>query len=302
MAIRNCEACDALRQDAPGLVVNGFDEAMCTSLANDTGFDPSSGNDDCTDLNNAVDCLIGNEEEEVELYEVCDWKTFMQQHIGNLWTVLKGIVCAICGLWTNVHTLHDTVVAICELQSHMLTPPTLPYGVLPHNTTSPRYGGTIATKSSKAVLIELPSGDIPASMLPQVGVGIKYGKTQSVDCVTGNCVQREWYAPYFYGYKVNDDVTLAYLDELWSVDKATAQSWGISDAWWASRSNVPVAWNSDYVALGTALFAVRMSIESDRLVLRYYGQIGASGHAALSGVRIDNPADSAERLFTSSCV
>ena len=109
MAILNCEACEALREDAPSFVCNGFTEAECTSLQNDTGLNPSSGNNDCTDLNNMVDCLIGNESEEVELYEVCDWKTFMKMHIENLWAVLKGIVCAICGLWTNVHNLWDKV-------------------------------------------------------------------------------------------------------------------------------------------------------------------------------------------------
>lgn len=105
MANYNCEACEDLRQTDPNLIVNGFGDDECASLQNDTGLVPSSGNDDCEDLNNLNDCLVGNMETEVEAYDVCDWKTFMKQFIPNVWTVLKGIICAICGLWTNVHNL-----------------------------------------------------------------------------------------------------------------------------------------------------------------------------------------------------
>ena len=105
MANTNCNSCEELRQDAPSLIVNGFDETMEASLMNNTGLNPSSGNDDCTDLNNMNDCLVGNMEEEVDLYEVCDWKPFMKNFIPNVWTTLKGIISAICGLWTNVTRL-----------------------------------------------------------------------------------------------------------------------------------------------------------------------------------------------------
>lgn len=105
MAELNCAACEELRQEVPQLVCNGFDDAMCTSLQNDTGLSASSGHNDCTDLNNLNDCLVGNMETEVDAYEVCDWKTFMKTFIGNLWTTLKAIICAICGIWTNIHSL-----------------------------------------------------------------------------------------------------------------------------------------------------------------------------------------------------
>ena len=105
----NCSACEELRQDVPSLICNGLDEDMCLSLSNDTGLVPSSGNDDCHDLNNLNDCLVGNMEHEVDMHEVCDWKTFTKQFIGNLWTVLKAMICAICGIWTNIHSLWDKI-------------------------------------------------------------------------------------------------------------------------------------------------------------------------------------------------
>lgn len=105
MANVNCEACEALKQEVPELVANGFDDTMCASLQNDTGLKPSVGHNDCTDLENLNDCLIGNMAEELEDYDTCDWKEFMRNFIPNLWTNLKAIGCAICGIWTNIHNL-----------------------------------------------------------------------------------------------------------------------------------------------------------------------------------------------------
>lgn len=105
MADLNCAACDDLREEVPELIVNGFSNTMCTSLKNDTGLKSSSGHNDCTDLDKLNDCLVGNMETEIDRYDVCDWKDFTKNLINNLWTTLKAMICAICGLWTNVHNL-----------------------------------------------------------------------------------------------------------------------------------------------------------------------------------------------------
>lgn len=107
MANYSCDACEELRQTSTNFVVNGITDTECASLANDTGLSPSSGNNDCTDLNNINDCLVGNMEEEVEAYDVCDWKEFMKKFIPNLWTTLKAIICAICGIWEYIHCFYD---------------------------------------------------------------------------------------------------------------------------------------------------------------------------------------------------
>ena len=109
MANLNCSACEDLRQDDPNLIVNGFTDTECASLQNNTGLNPSSGNDDCEDLNNLNDCLVGNMETEVDAYDVCDWKTFMKKFIPNVWTVLKAMICAICGLWTQLTNIINKV-------------------------------------------------------------------------------------------------------------------------------------------------------------------------------------------------
>jgi len=105
MANVNCRACEDIRANAPNLIVNGLGDTECNSLKNDTGLNPSSGHNDCTDLHDLNDCLVGNMEQEVEAYDVCDWKEFMKQFIPNQWTTSKGIICAICGIWTNIHSI-----------------------------------------------------------------------------------------------------------------------------------------------------------------------------------------------------
>lgn len=109
MANYSCNSCEDLRSTSPSFVVNGITDTECTSLQNNTGLNPSSGHDDCTDLNNINDCLVGNMAEEVEAYDVCDWKTYMKKFVPNAWTTLKSMICAICGLWKRVERL-DCIV------------------------------------------------------------------------------------------------------------------------------------------------------------------------------------------------
>lgn len=98
---RKCSACSDLQENSADFVVNGVTDSVCNSLKNDTGFNPDSGHTDCDDLNAANDCLVGNMEDEVSSYQACDWKDFMPTFIHNLWTVLKSMICAICGLWAH---------------------------------------------------------------------------------------------------------------------------------------------------------------------------------------------------------
>ena len=132
MAEINCSACSELRENSSDFVVNGTSETVCTSLKNDTGFNPSSGHTNCEDLDDANDCLIGLMAQEIDEYEVCDWKDFMKHFIDNIWNFLKAMVCSMCGLWTNIHR-HD-----CEIKSL-------------YNGASFAFGENTQGKSSKLV-------------------------------------------------------------------------------------------------------------------------------------------------------
>lgn len=114
MANINCEACDEIRQTSPGLIINGLGDEECTSLQNDTGLNPSSGHTNCEDLNNLNDCLVGNMAAEVDAYEICDWKPFMKKFIPNVWTTLKGIICALCGIWTRINCIYNGLVNLID--------------------------------------------------------------------------------------------------------------------------------------------------------------------------------------------
>lgn len=111
MAETNCQACITIRENVPELVTEGFTSDMETSLRNDTGLKASVGNNDCEDLTNLNDCLIGNMETELEKYDVCDWKEFMAQYASNDWTNNKAMIEAICGLWTQIHAIWDCLNA-----------------------------------------------------------------------------------------------------------------------------------------------------------------------------------------------
>lgn len=125
----DCNACNELRETSPDFVQNGVTSRICTSLKNDTGFNPSltTTHTDCEDLDTANDCLIGRMDQELEAFDSCDWKKFMHGFIPNLYELLKAMICAICGIWTNIHKLWDKVKDIdtdeiwCWLR-HMTTP------------------------------------------------------------------------------------------------------------------------------------------------------------------------------------
>lgn len=109
MANKSCTACEDLREISPGLILNGLDDDMCLSLANNTGLSTSDDNDDCTDLNNLNDCFVGGMVDELESYNVCDWKKFMSKYIPNDWTVNKAIICSICGIWTLLECTYSAL-------------------------------------------------------------------------------------------------------------------------------------------------------------------------------------------------
>lgn len=147
-----CGACDRLTEKSADFVVNGVTDEVCASLGNNTGFNPSSGHDDCTDLNDANDCMFGNLPDEVDRYDDCWWKPFARDVAENLWNLHKAIICAICGLWSAIT---DIKVDITQA-SYM--------GILTLYTTEKKYGDGSSTQVvpfNKNVL----QGNLPEGVL-----------------------------------------------------------------------------------------------------------------------------------------
>lgn len=122
MANYQCDSCEQLRQDHPDFIINGFSDENCESISDNKGLDGK--NDNCEDLHNMNDCMIGMMENEVKAYETCDWKKFMRRFIPNVWTLFKGIICWLCGLQCKTDILSNGVsLTISEEdtgQSHII--------------------------------------------------------------------------------------------------------------------------------------------------------------------------------------
>lgn len=113
----SCKSCQDLRENAPEFVVNGVTSNVCTSLKNNTGLNPGNSNDDCEDTADAIDCLVTNMGDEVEAYDVCDWKDFMKKFIPNLSNVLHVLRCTMCGIWGKFKAILDRLDKHdCELK------------------------------------------------------------------------------------------------------------------------------------------------------------------------------------------
>ena len=112
--VKNCQACEDLTEYAPEFVANGVTSTICTSLKNNTGFNPSLSkqHENCEDLDDANDCLIGNMVDEGERFDVCDWKAYARLFAANIYNVLKAIICSMCGLWNNIKSIKKSITNI----------------------------------------------------------------------------------------------------------------------------------------------------------------------------------------------
>lgn len=228
----DCSACTELKENASEFVQKGVTKTVCTSLKNNTGFNPSltTLHDDCEDLDTATDCMIGMMEKEIDSYDVCDWREFMKKFINNLTQLLKAIICSICGLW-------DRTDALCDLIGSSIAPPLRDYAVLPLRTS-----GSDTGHSTSHVRFHADDGTLNPYTKHSQGVGISYAKLETTDCATGQCTVYEWIQPKIYLTYItentqNDDV-------LWYATKSELQAacgfsdylWEVfTESWWTWR-------------------------------------------------------------------
>ena len=265
MAQINCSACEEIRENVPQLICNGFDDSMCESLGNNTGLNPDSGNTTCEDLHNMNDCFVGNQEAEVDLYEVCDWKTFMKQFIPNLWTTLKGIICSICGLF-------DRTDALCEMMNAFVAPPLESYGIMPFNSEN-----NCGSKSSKVVVKE-DDDTLPVTKADQC-IGLLYGRVDTQSC-SGETATYEWIAPATYLVELKDTVSNG--DILWKCDKTTFQAkTGMTDELWHMFTISNWVWRNCYMTPSRAAAWLEVCIGREGLTT---DEIGIIYHGTLNGV------------------
>lgn len=114
----NCESCDNLRNHAPEFVQNGVTDNICTSLQNNTGLNPSLSvlHENAEDLHDVNDCTIGRMTQEIDAYDVCDWKEFMKKLVPNIYEHNKAQNCSDKGQWDNIERIW------CWLNNMVSTP------------------------------------------------------------------------------------------------------------------------------------------------------------------------------------
>ena len=123
MSRPSCDACTELRERAPEFVMNGVTDNVANSLINNRGVSWNSNN--CDDLQDVNDCLIGRKVQEIESFDVCDWKEFMSGLGGNLYETLKAMIMNECGLRADLcQSTRDLLYIIAggSAKKHYMTP------------------------------------------------------------------------------------------------------------------------------------------------------------------------------------
>lgn len=105
MSQQSCSACNELREYAPEFAENGVTANVENHLMVNEGLSGASGHTDCEDLHDANDCLIANMVDELDAFDVCEWKDFMGVFIPNIYETMKAMISSMCGQWCAVDAL-----------------------------------------------------------------------------------------------------------------------------------------------------------------------------------------------------
>lgn len=248
MSQQSCTACNDLREYAPAFVQNGVTDSVCNNLSKNKGLSNASGHDDCDDLHDINDCLIGNMDDELDAFDVCEIKDFLHQYIPNNYETLKALICSMCGQW-------DRMDDMCQLISNMMQPPYKRVGTLPYHENPAYRCGTINKKNGNPLMIPIanphPSGTEQHELWNHTcNVGIMYSKLKVNSCDTGACKMYEWIYPSTHHYQISqyaepDDV-------LWYVSKSALQSvCGFSDALWHTFDVSSWTWKETPITQGS---------------------------------------------------
>lgn len=171
MSSKNCSACNDLREYAPSFVLNGTTDAVCNNLGDNKGLSAAKNHTDCDDLHDVNDCLIGNMDDELDGFEVCEWQEFMHQLIPNMYETYKAMICSDCGQWDEIDDIRE---ALCKL-------------------TQQPMKELHMTQTAKV-------GDNPVQTIRDHWIGIAYYYSPNM-CGSGQTV---YYSPYWYGKTYNN--------------------------------------------------------------------------------------------------
>lgn len=119
-----CDSCNNLQDYASSFLLNGIRDKECNSLAENTGLNPDLEipHENCEDLKDMADCLLGSLIEKLPAYDECTLKEFVAQLTPNVYNVVYALVCSTCGLWTKLEILEEIVNSLLRQQYKQLRP------------------------------------------------------------------------------------------------------------------------------------------------------------------------------------
>lgn len=213
MSVINCDSCANLREYAPSFVQNGTTDVIAASLKNNTGLNPALTvtHDNCDDLNDANDCLIGRMADEVEAYDVCDWKEFMGKFLPNQYELMKAIIANDCGMWSHIY-------GACQLAKQLLNPTLVWQGVwspdyLALHPEAKNFGHLVLSEGSPVVFPSEWDGTERGKIGYSPCFGLYIGVSNVTDCETGAKRTLLRWAPLMYQYFTNNG--FSYPQDVW---------------------------------------------------------------------------------------
>lgn len=99
-----CSACDSLKATSSNFIQKGVTDAICANLKANQGFE-NKGHNNCTDMHDMNDCLLGGLLEKIDTYDVCDVKEAIKDLEKNLISIMDVMICSDCGQWEEIEKL-----------------------------------------------------------------------------------------------------------------------------------------------------------------------------------------------------
>lgn len=108
-----CKACEDLQAYAPEFVIKGVTDTMCANLESNQGL-MNKGRKNCTDIHNAIDCLIGGMAEKAQAYDPCKPNQPIEDLAKNVMHVMDMLACSDCGQWEQIELIWEEIQKIWD--------------------------------------------------------------------------------------------------------------------------------------------------------------------------------------------
>ncbi len=107
-----CASCETLEKYNYDFVQKGLTDDMVASLKKDKGLKESNGWNNCQDLQDMNDCLIGGMVNDIPSFNSCDLDKALIESLNNIMQLLDAIIAGDCGQWENIWAIWDEIAKI----------------------------------------------------------------------------------------------------------------------------------------------------------------------------------------------